>query len=111
AAVVHEFAENRPEQKQWEKLSEETGAAAHEDLRPARKQRFAAEKCGDERRCRREQENTPPPKGKPDQQTKPNQNPQEAHFSALGQQHIEIGSGAFPRSSPLLSGQFSRWSG
>jgi hypothetical protein len=78
-------------------LREETGAAAHEDLRPTGKQRFAAEECGNEGRCRRKQENSPPSKGKPDQQTKRGQNPQEAHFSALGQEHIEIDSGAFLR--------------
>jgi hypothetical protein len=56
---------------------EETGAAAHE-------QRLAIEERVDQRRCRREQKNTPSPKGDPNQQTMPDQNPKRPNFSALG---------------------------
>ena len=63
AAVFHELAEDRPEQEERKKLGQEAGGAAHENLRPVGEQRLAAEKRGDQRRGRREQQYAPAAKG------------------------------------------------
>jgi hypothetical protein len=49
------------------------------------------EESGDERGSRRKQQHAPAAEGEPDEEAKPNKYAQEAHTSALRQQHIQIG--------------------
>ena len=66
AAVVHQLAEERAEQKERKELREELGGAAHEGFRPMGKQRLSRRGSGDEGRGRRQQQHAPAAIGQPD---------------------------------------------
>src|SRR5262249_39617124 len=68
AAIFHQFSEKGTEEEYWEELREELRCAAHEGLSPVSQQRFAGKSRGNESTGRREQEYTPSPEGKPDEQ-------------------------------------------
>ena len=73
AAVLHQLAEQRAEQKQRKELREEARRADHEGLRPVGEQRLAGEQRCDQGRERRQQQHAPAPEGERDQKAEPDQ--------------------------------------
>jgi hypothetical protein len=67
AAVLHELAEQRAKEKNWEELHDESCSAAHEGLRPMGEQRLSRQARRQDRRGRSEQKHAPAAIGEPDQ--------------------------------------------
>jgi len=79
AAVFHQFAEQRAEQKQWKELRQEMRRAAHKGLGPMGKQRFPGRCRGDQSGRRREQQDAPASIGQGDQEQESDQDSKQAH--------------------------------
>jgi hypothetical protein len=77
-----QLAEQRTEEKDREKLCDKAGSVPHEGLRPVCQQRLACQERSNESAQRREKENAPAPIGKPDQQTKSDQDSDDAHCAS-----------------------------
>src|SRR5262249_45215971 len=98
-AILHQFSEQRAEQKQRKELRQEGGGAAHEDLRPTRQQREAGEDRGNQRTGGREQQHTPAPIGEPDQQGEAGQDAEKSHAHRPSSSRSRSTEERLPRSS------------
>ena len=90
ATILHELAEDGPQQKQRKELSEKAGSSSHEGLRPVGEERLAGERGSDERSSGSEQKHAPAAKGKCHEKPKAEQMPSRPIASDALQQAVEV---------------------
>src|SRR5262245_41383810 len=79
SAVIHQLAEQRAQQKYRKESCDELCSTAHECLRPMGEQGLLSECHSDERHGRREEQHAPASEREPEEETKGNENSDEAH--------------------------------
>ena len=80
AAVFHQLAEHRAEQKQRKELRQKRRGAAHEGLRPVGEQRLAAKGGGNERRGWRQHQHAPAAEREPDEKQQADKDAEQSHL-------------------------------
>jgi hypothetical protein len=80
AAILHQLAEHRAEQKQRKELRQESRGAAHEGLRPVGEQRLAAKGGGNERCGWRQHQHAPAAEREPDQKQQTDEDAEQSHL-------------------------------